>query len=306
VSGKIGITLCQLQEYQIICNYSECHKGDSVEVYFDYVDEELVELLSDFEECQADTNIEYKRLKFIPLNGGLKITNRLVTGMKLYESLEGKKQINVKINFMKDLLKAGYISNLKIEDEGTVSFIFKDEETMHLLKTQGIVLELIVYHLMRESGLFDDVETGVKISWDINEKQSEPLLLNEIKYNYSKQIGYKNYLEARTQIFNNRKCKYQISNEVDVVGISGMGGVMVSCKTSDKDSMQWLYEINSVSERFQSCAVMAVSSDYSNTSNSAFLERAKQMNISIWGTETLWNPDKMRSVLQEIVKRLKR
>lgn len=32
------------------------------------------------------------------------------------------------------------------------------------MKTQGLIFGLIVYYLMRESGKYDDVETGVKIA----------------------------------------------------------------------------------------------------------------------------------------------
>lgn len=305
-SGKIGITLRQLQEYRIIQNYVEKRIGNSVEVKFEYVNAELIDLLQVFEENHAGKETEFKGLKFIPLNGGLKVTNRLVKEIKLYDPLEAQEQIDTKISFMNDLLAGGYILDLKIDEEGSMSFAFKDEATMQLLKTQGAVFELIVYYFMRESGLFDDCETGVKISWDVDEEQPEEVLLNDLQSNFSDQIGYKKYVEARARVLYGSKRKSQsVMNEVDVIGISGMEGVMVSCKTSDKESMQWIYEINSVSERFQSCGVMAVSSDYSRASNNAFLERAKQMKIPVWGTETLWNPDKMRAALQDVVKRAK-
>lgn len=306
VSGRIGITLQQLEEYRIIQNYSEMQVGSAVEVKFDYVDVKLVELLQSFEEDRVDKDTNYKGLKFIPLNGGLKVTNRLVKEIKLYDSLEAQEQIDVKISFMKELLASGYISNLGIDDEGNMSFVFKDEETMHLLKTQGAVFELIVYHLMRESGLFDDCEMGVKISWDIDEEQPEDILRDELQNGNSEKIGYKEYVDARIRILHNSKQKPRaVSNEVDVIGVFGMEAVMISCKTSDKDSMQWIYEIKSVSDRFQSHGVMAISSDFSNSRNSAFLERAKQMDISVWGTETLWNPDKMRLALRKVVNRSK-
>lgn len=60
------------------------------------------------------------------------------------------------------------------------------------------------------------------------------------------------------------------------------------CKTSDNDNMQWVYEIRAVSDHFQSKGVLAVSSDYRNKSRAAFVERANQMNVTLWGMETLW------------------
>ncbi|MDO5407808.1 MAG: hypothetical protein Q4F28_10855 [Eubacteriales bacterium] len=299
-SAKIGNTLRQLQDYQILDDYTAQLAGDIVSVTFSCVDADIVEVLKIFEKDRADEAAEYKGLKFIPLNGGLKITDRSVQGMRLYDPLEDQLQIETKISFMRDLLKLGYISNLEIDDEGAASFCFKDEATMHLFKTQGAVFELIVYYFMRESGMFDAVETGVKISWDVDEELQEDVLLNAIKDSPCR--GYGQYMDARRKLLYSSKKKPQsVMNEVDVIGITGMEGVMVSCKTSDKDSMQWIYEIKSVSDRFQSKGVMAISSDYSQAGNNAFLERAKQMNVPVWGTETLWNPEKMRKALQDVV-----
>lgn len=303
-SAKIGDTLCQLQEYRIITDYEETWIGDTVQVVFSYMDEEVADVFAIFEKNSNDETSRYKGLKFIPLNGGLKITNRLVNRMHLYDPMEAQQQIEAKINFMKDLLGNGYISGLEIDDEGSASFVFKDEATMHLLKTQGAIFELIVYHMMRESGMFDTVETGVKISWDVDEVPQEEALLNEIKELSG--LGYSQYMDERRKVlYSYNKTAQSVMNEVDVIGIIGMQGVMVSCKTSDKDSMQWIYEIKSVSDRFQSTGVMAISSNYSNIGNSAFLERAKQMNIPVWGTDTLWSPEKIRNALRNIVKIVK-
>ena len=80
-----------------------------------------------------------------------------------------------------------------------------------------------------------------------------------------------------------------VKNEIDIIALSGMNATMVSCKTSDKDNMQWVYEIRAVSDHFQSKGVLAVSSDYRNKNRASFVERVKQMNVELWGTETLWD-----------------
>ena len=49
------------------------------------------------------------------------------------------------------------------------------------------------------------------------------------------------------------------------------------------------YEIRAISDHFLSKGVLAVSSDYRNPVKAAFAERAKQMDIDLWGTDTLWN-----------------
>lgn len=302
----IGRTLNQLQQYRVIRNYTETQAGHDIEIQFDYVDQELVDLLKMFEGENVSRENTFKALKFIPLNGGLKVTNRLVQNAKLYELEEPKEQIEKKTGFMNDLARLDYILDLSIDDEGFMSFVFKDEPTMHLLKNQGTVFELIVYHFMRESGLFDDCETGVKLAWNADEPQPDEVLLEELQAEKESLVGYKRYKMKRKEVISRyRKQTQSVMNEVDVIGITGMSGIMVSCKTSENDSIQWLYEINSVSERFQSCGVMAISSDYGDANKSAFKERAKQMSIPLWGTETLWNSDRMREALQDVVKKSK-
>lgn len=86
-----------------------------------------------------------------------------------------------------------------------------------------------------------------------------------------------------------------VKNEIDIIALRGMNATMVSCKTSGSDNMQWVYEIKAVSDHFQSTGVMAVASDYTEKNRASFVERAKQMNVPLWGTETLWNPKKMRA-----------
>lgn len=306
LQSRIGTTLRQLQEYRIIDNYSEKSDSETVFVQFDYIDSELVDLLQKFELNYADEDSQYKTLKFIPLNGGLKISDRKVQRAAIYNVDDSKYMVDSKVSFMNNLAKLGYIENLRFEDDGKMSFVFKDMETMQLFKNQGVIFELIVYHFMRESGMFDDCETGVKILWNVDEAQPEEVLLRELQ-EAGEMLGYKAYKLKRSEIKERFKRRTQsVMNEVDVIGIKGMSGVMVSCKTAANDTIQWLYEINTIAQRFQSCGVMAISADYSDVNKSSFLERAKQMGVSVWGTETLWNPERMRKALQDLVNSLKK
>lgn len=306
-SGKIRTALIHLQRYRIIQNCTEKEDRESVEIQFEYVDPELVELLRTFEEG-CDQEMEYKSLKFIPLNQGLKVTNRQVKEILLYDPNAGEKEIAIRRRFIESLLKEGYILDLEIDEEtGKATFVFKDEATMQLIRTQGTVFELIVYHYMRESGLFDDCETGMKISWGTEEELLEDLLAKKLQKEYSNRMGYKYYQRVRDELLYDRQRDVQaVMNEVDVIGISGMDGVMVSCKTSDKVANNWLYEINSVSDRFRSAGVMALASGTINSDSvNAFKKRANQMGVSVWGTETLWDPDKRRAAIRDVVKHLK-
>lgn len=290
--SQIGDVLDLLQTYHIIRDYEKCTAESMVTVNFDYMNPELETLLQQFEHERITETDYYKSLKFIPMNGGLKISNRLVQQASILSDGETEAHRKVKLSFLQDLLQSGYIENLVInEEDDTVSFAFRDEATMRLMKTQGLIFELIVYYLMRESGEYDDVETGVKIAWDAEELPYEQQLIEALDRNGAASFGYSEYVKTRGEVIKKGAVRegQSVKNEIDIIALSGMNATMVSCKTSDSDNIQWIYEIKAVSDHFQSKGVLAVSSDYRNKSGGAFVERAKQMNVALWGTETLWN-----------------
>lgn len=300
-NSMIGDTLNQLQVYHIIQGYNECISDKAVTVNFKYVNPEIAVLLQQFEQDIIREEDTYKSLKFIPMNGGLKVSNRYVQQAPILEAGETNDHRKVKLKFLQDLSKRGYIINLIIDDnKDTVSFIFRDDSTMHLMKTQGLIFELVVYYLMRESGRFDDVETGVKIAWNAEDIPQEQKLLEELDMGSFGDFGYSNYVRARGEVIKRAIIQdgQSVKNEIDIIALKGMNATMVSCKTSDSDNMQWIYEIKAVSDHFQSTGVMAVSSDYTEKNRASFVERVKQMKVPLWGTETLWNPKKMRAEIE--------
>lgn len=288
---QIDNVLEQLQIYHIIRDYKKSVVGDEITVDFEYVNPEIERLLQQFENGRISEADRYKSLKFIPMNGGLKIENRLVHHARIVFDGETETHRKVKLSFLQELLQRRYIENLQINEENhTVSFVFRDTATMHIMKTQGQIFELIVYHLMRESGEYDDVETGVKIAWNAEDIPQEQKLIEKLEQNGAMCLGYGAYVRARGEVIKQAIIgeKESVKNEVDIIALSGMNATMISCKTSDNDNMQWVYEIRAVSDHFQSKGVLAVSSDYRNKNRASFVERTKQMNVALWGTETLW------------------
>ena len=289
--SMIGNVLDQLQTYHIIRDYERNIAGDIVTVDFVYVNPEIGNLLQQFELGQITEEERYKSLKFIPMNGGLKVSSRLVQQAPIVSSGETEAHRKVKLAFLQDLLQRRYIEDLQINtEEDTVSFAFRDTATMRLMKTQGLIFELIVYYLMRESGKYDDVETGVKIAWNAEDIPQEQQLVEMLDRKGLSCFGYSEYVKARGEVIKQAIIgeSESVKNEIDIIALSGMNATMVSCKTSDNDNMQWVYEIRAVSDHFQSKGVLAVSSDYRNKSRAAFVERTNQMNVTLWGTETLW------------------
>lgn len=291
-NSLIGNVLDQLQTYHIIRDYERYTAGGIVTVDFEYVNPEIGTLLQRFEQGKITEADQYKSLKFIPMNGGLKVSSRLVQQVPIVSSGETEAHRKVKLAFLQELLQRRYIEDLQInEEDDTVSFAFRDAATMRLMKTQGLIFELIVYYLMRESGKYDDVETGVKIAWDAEDISQEQQLIEMLDRNGTTCFGYSEYVKARGEVIKRAIIgeSESVKNEIDIIALSGMNATMVSCKTSNNDNMQWVYEIRAVSDHFQSKGILAVSSDYRNKSRAAFVERVKQMNVELWGTETLWD-----------------
>ena len=293
-NSLIGNVLDQLQTYHIIRDYERTTVDNMITVDFEYTNPEIGGLLQQFELGQITKEDQYKSLKFIPMNGGLKVSSRLVQRAPIISSGETETHRKVKLAFLQELLQRRYIENLQINEENdTVSFAFRDVATMRLMKTQGLIFELIVYYLMRESGKYDDVETGVKIAWNVEDISQEQQLIELLDRKGPSCFGYSEYVKARGEVIKQGIIgeSESVKNEIDIIALSGMNATMVSCKTSDNDNMQWVYEIRAVSDHFQAKGVLAVSSDYRNKSRAAFVERTNQMNVELWGTETLWESE---------------
>ena len=63
--------------------------------------------------------------------------------------------------------------------------------------------------------------------------------------------------------------------------------------------LEWIYEIVSLASHFRSKAALITSNCYS-VSSTPFSERAKQMYVSLLGTETLWDEGNLQRALHII------
>lgn len=297
---KIGNALKQLQQHCIIRNLTESSERSCVNVSFEYCDVNLKSLLHRFELGQILDSDRKKTIKFIPMNDGLKISDCMVCKQKLWSAEETEYQIQTKRAFMMQLSEKGFIYDLDLDSSGVISFAFKDDATMSLFKKQGSVFELIVYYVLQESAIFDDIETGVKIAWNAEDYLPDQCLLHLLNEHESNSFGYQDYVRMRNRV--QAQTSYRtVENEIDVIAIKDMSPVFISCKTGIKHEQWWLYEISSLSEHFASTGVMAVSSDFDRKTHSMFRERAMQMAIPLWGTETLWNSERLRDSLRAVL-----
>ena len=114
---------------------------------------------------------------------------------------------------LREMEQIGLIHDLRIVENESVSFRFRDTQIRSWLRDVGSVLELYVYKTCLETGLFQDVITSAVVDWD--------------------GIGGRN----------------TVSNEIDVMCVRGITPVFISCKTSDVKT-EALNELAILRDRF--------------------------------------------------------
>ena len=114
---------------------------------------------------------------------------------------------------LRGMEEIGFISNLEIIPEESVSFCFRDAQVRAWLRDVGSVLELYVYKACIDSGLFDDVITSAVVDWDGSGQQNA------------------------------------VTNELDVMCTRNITPVFISCKTCDVKT-EALNELAILRDRF--------------------------------------------------------
>lgn len=125
-----------------------------------------------------------------------------------------------------------------------LSFRCKDEQIKRCLLMAGQVLELKTAMLMDDSGLYDDLRVGVSLDWD-------------------EKVG------------NN-----DVENEIDVIALRGMIPVFISCKNGIEVSVDELYKLGTVADRFGGKYVKKVLVA-SRLMGDDFKHRAEEMHIQV-------------------------
>lgn len=306
---NVGNFLSSLNGYCIIRNFVHEHQSNGFHrVEFDYVDQELADLVREFslsatQDYRRREVCLRRRLKFAPAMG-ISVSNTSTESVLLSDPQENEQLRREKLCFIQDLRQAGMILDVTFsQDQQRVSFTFKNENIQHMFKTHGKIFELILYHGVKNSGLFDEVQTSVQIAWEAEVKSIEPLLKERLHAGNG--IGFAYYYRGlkilRDDIFEGNT-QTTPDNEIDVVMMDGMTPVFISCKTGKKGGSEWLNEISSVAGHFRARAVLAVMKDLDESGSQAFLARARKMGISLIGSETISSPERLYYALKEIAK----
>ena len=164
---------------------------------------------------------------------------------------------------LEELQQIGFITNLKIDIEKSVSFDFADLHVRSWLRDVGSVLELYMYKQCLVSGIFRDIISSAVVDWD----------------------GTRN--------------RDSVSNEIDVVATRGIVPLFISCKATEVKT-EALNELAILKDRFGGKGAKAAIATTENC-NAAVRHRAAQLGITVIDREEMEDgtvPERLKIIMK--------
>jgi hypothetical protein len=152
---------------------------------------------------------------------------------------------------LRGLEAIGFLSDLEIVPEESVSFRFRDAQIRTWLRDVGSVLELYIYKACLDTGLFQDVITSAVVDWDGSGRQNA------------------------------------VTNELDVMCTRGITPVFISCKTCDVKT-EALNELAILRDRFGGKIARAAIVT-AEKGGAAMRNRASELGIDVFDLDDLNN-----------------
>lgn len=177
-----------------------------LEGYFDIIDP-YFRIFLDNRRKWGDITAYFQRVSQIPKEQEIVLD---VCGDTVVKGERGRR-IEAPLDALRRFEKIGMINNLKTGDR--VCFSFRDKQCRAWLRDVGSVLEIYIYKLCVECGLYNDVHTSVVVDWEKG---------------------------VRTD---------SVTNEIDVMAVQGVLPVFISCKTCQV-STEALNELAILRDRF--------------------------------------------------------
>lgn len=147
------------------------------------------------------------------------------------------------VNLLKQLEQAGYIRDLKVDENKNVSFLYATPGIKRLLTKAGEILEIYTYYEVLKQGYFDSVACGYEFNW--KEKA--------------------------------------VQNELDLVLTKGFSSIIVECKAVLKLEQDFYQKLDSLASHFgigtTKVMVGNLYKDTFSSHNKIQLLRSEQMNI---------------------------
>ena len=158
-------------------------------------------------------------------------------------------RISANEDALKDLARIGFIQDLNIVPDESVSFQFRDANIRSWLRDVGSVLELYVYKACLDTGIFNDVISSAVVRWD-------------------DVLGHGS-----------------VMNEIDVMAARGVVPLFLSCKATDIKT-EALNELAILRDRFGGKGAKAAIVT-TEPCNAAARHRAAQLGIAVIDLEEL-------------------
>lgn len=202
-----------------------------------------------------------------------KVENQKADAVSVFEGSENSELKADKEKLIEALERNDFISF----DKAQKTVTFKDEKIRALFSKSGEMLEMLIYIKAKQSGLFSDVQQGQKFLWGTQNNSS-------------------------------------LKNEIDIILTSGMTPIFISCKDRAfvlGNATDSLNEIRSIADCFMAVPVLVLTDEINKTpeylsdiNNStyykSFKERAKELNISLLGRDTIFDDDKLLRAFKTI------
>lgn len=144
---------------------------------------------------------------------------------------------------LRELEQIGFLKDLQIQKNESVSFRFRDGQIRAWLRDVGSVLELYIYKACLDTGLFHDVICSAVVNWEGEGGQNA------------------------------------VTNELDVMCTRGITPVFISCKTSDVKT-ESLNELAILRDRFGGNVAKAAIVTAEN-GGAAIRNRASELDIDV-------------------------
>lgn len=171
-----------------------------------------------------------------------------VSGNRMQKAERGGR-VTADTGLLQELTDLGFLKDTDLHDDESISFRFRDELVRSWLRDMGSVLELYMYKVCRDAGIFRDVVCSAVVNWD-DGTDGDP-----------------------------------VSNEIDVVATRGTVPLFISCKTCAVRT-EAINELAVLRDRFGGKGAKAVIVT-SESCGSAARHRAAQMGIAVIDREEL-------------------
>ena len=311
-SLRVGRLLADLKKYRIIGDYSGdpgegltiLSPDQSVRQSFRCIAE------ADWSGCEREREIWFT--KSADLKEPIALLDTRARDGILFLKEENPQLKSEKLKMLKDLSEGGIAVNFadeailrqKLYPEGDplisgCSFDFSSLSVKRLFQTSGKVFELILFHQIRELGIFDDVQTGVKIAWDDTGVWD---FTGKLDAYFEQHEGYGKSYYTKAKETARTECRGLTENEIDVILMRDMRPTFISCKTGTGIKNEWLYEIAAVAGHFRAKPVLAVSFSLEEQKDAALipLRRARGMGITLIGSETIFDSDRFQACMKKL------